>query len=577
MFPSPSLVILHPHLLALKNRLFRKDLRSRQEFLRDVLLIAVALLVMGCIFFGVTLVLSSTKNNVIFQTIIPGKLIELLFYTLFFLLIVSDTVSVIGNIYSSENMNLLLTTPLPPVSLYLGKLSEIVIETSLMLVVFGIPAVFAYCYALSLPLSFLLNCTVVTFFFLLIPAGLGMVLGTLFVHAACLFWHRGFFFLLCLLGIFGWGILKIIGLMETVRLEHGGINAIIQLIGLFDNPNPLWVPSRWAADLLSSSVGSTSSHQLEKAMLLVTSAIGSVAIGYLVFDLFCLRVRSTAGTQSHLSGEKKKHSTDLVRKLLESFLSLFPCEQQTRAIILKDLSSLVRDRAQALQLLLYLGIAVIYIVILKFMGDVMNLSPVGTQLWWAFLASINTLFAGFILTALMTRLVYPSISLEGRAFWILQVTPISTSKLIRIKFWCWFPLICFISLTLLLSGILAIGLDLATATYTAVLSVILSGGFTGLAIGFGAIFAIFEWESPSQIASGFGTLALLLVSLLLVVLSAVISSTITSLVAVPALRLKIGLIWSFLIMSSALFSLIVLHALVTRLAFKLGTKSLEEL
>ena len=235
----------------------------------------------------------------------------------------------------------------------------------------------------------------------------------------------------------------------------------------------------------------------------------------------------------------------------------------------------MRDRAQSLQLLMYLGIALAYLIIIKFMSTALTLNPWGMYSWWAFLVSINTLFAGFIITAVMTRLVYPSISLEGKAFWILMSAPLRLRKLIRAKFWCWLPISITVAITLLLSGVFVVYPKTLIILATIYIGVFLSIGCTGLAIGIGAMFASFEWESPNQIAAGFGTLVLLLASLSLVVFCFAPASALYFIMIIP---------WNWEIfggrlLAATIFSLAMIpfaNILTASWAFRRGAAALAE-
>ncbi|HQH28302.1 MAG TPA: hypothetical protein PLP17_12965, partial [Oligoflexia bacterium] len=306
--------------------------------------------------------------------------------------------------------------------------------------------------------------------------------------------------------------------------------------------NPVWLPSRWAADILGYYVTGQSANAGLEITLLWSCAFGSLALGYLAFDYFLLPVRSLAGMhhRPNENGMMKRRKRDIFRTLFEFVYHRVPLDEQFRAIILKDLTSVVRDRAQALQLLIYLGIAVVALVILEFMSSALNLSFIGQRSWWAFLASCNVLFTGFVITALMTRLVYPSISLEGKAFWIMITAPIDMERLIKAKFLCWLPFIMFIASVLLVSGVVAIYATWELMLASVLVGLCLSIGCTGLAVGIGSIFASFEWESPTQIATGFGTLVLLLASLALVVIIFMPASTLMFMCTILEPRAVVG-------------------------------------
>jgi ABC-2 type transport system permease protein len=533
--------ILKPYYFMFRNR-FRFKTALRNTMRRDLLVLLVTLIIMLCIFLGFVMILHTLEDYPLVREIIPRKIIELMFYAFFFLLLVSNTIAATGNIYTAQNMDLFLSTPTSNIQLYVAKLCEMLVETSLMFVIFIVPVGCAYEYTLDLYPGLVMGSLTVVIPFLLIPAGISVPLATGFVKFASVVWRRGYFLFLCIVAIGTYALLSLLSLLQQVQLQRGGVNAIVQIIGFFDNPNPTWLPSRWVVDLLTYYVTGSVDNAGLKLLLLWTCALGSLALGYLTFDLFVVSVRSVADMHKRpaANGNPRTEEHDIFRAIFENLYLRLPINVQFRAIMLKDLTSMVRDRAQSLSLVLYLGIALVALVLLQFMSSALDLAVIAQQSWWAFLASCNILFTGFVITALMTRLVYPSISLEGKSFWILIVAPIDLQKLISAKYWCWLPLVALIATALLAAGVLAIHATPALILGSVFVGICLSIGCTGLAIGIGAIFASFEWESPTQIATGFGTLVLLLSSLALVLLTFAPASALMFLCAVPQTRAIVG-------------------------------------
>ena len=567
--------ILRPYALMFRNH-YRKATDSWQGIKRDLLIFFVTFLIILCIYWGFRMILLSLQNDVLFREIIPSKLIELLLFSFFALQIVSSAIAAVGNIYTANNMSLFLAAPVSNTRLYFAKLLEILFETTFMFILFGCPVVVAYERTLPMKPGFALAAFLVVLPFSLIPAGIGIAFATLFVRLAALLWRRGLFLFIAIAAMLAWGVRSLLQILNEVQLERGGSNAIVQMIGLFENPNPWWSPSRWCSDLLSYFITGQVEFAALKIGLLVLTSAASLALGFLAFDTFMLSVRSLAGAQEKADHERgaSRASADPVRKILELFALPLPLDQQTRAIMLKDLTSLARDRAQSLQMLMYLGIALSYLMIIKFMGAAMNLEPIALQVWWSVLAGINVLFAGFIVTALMTRLVYPSISLEGKAFWILVSAPIHIRRLILAKFWCWLPLTICISSSLLIAGAMIVYPTPLVVGMTLFIGLCMSIGCTGLATGIGSMFASFEWESPSQISAGFGTLVLLLTSLVLVIVTSVPATALSFLAITPVARNLIGPWWTFAAMVFGMSLVLGINVAVAMAACSRGARSL---
>lgn len=565
-------VILRPYWHKFINR-FTKAAPGQHQFKKDLILIGMAVLTMVCIFTAFVMILSTLRSNPLVMAVLPKKLIELMCYVFFLLLLLSNTVAAVGHIFSSHNMDLLLTAPVSSFRLYTAKLLEMIAETGTMFVVFGFPALLGFVYALDVSPRVLLAGALVTVPFIVIPAGISVVIGSLFVRFASVFWKRGALLIAVLAILLVWVGSEILKLFAKVHAEKGGTEAILRLIGFFDNPNPIWLPSRWAADILSAQIGTPGEMLDIKSLLLISTAIGSFTLGYVVFDLYALKVRSQNQGQGKVQSSFKRFS-DIGRFIIEGLVRFYPVDQQTRAIILKDLSSMLRDRAQSLQLLIFVCISALYLVVFKFTSAALHLAPVAFRIWQAFLASTNILFAGFILTAMMTRLVYPSVSLEGRALWILLVSPMELRSLIFAKYRCWLPVCMGFILVLLSAGALAIGIDFGTSVCIIVMGSAYAIGITGLAVGLGSIFASFEWEAPNQISSGLGTLVLLLSSLSLVCVLLVPSAAVIFLGSVPELRDKVGVLESYGIIAASITFVVFINIFIANWFCRLGARSL---
>lgn len=569
--------ILRPYFLMARNR-YRFRHREELGYSKELLMGLVVLIIMGCIFAAVYMGLHALGKQPIFLVLLPPKLIELSLYYFFILLIVSNTVAATGNIYTSERMSLLLPCPIPMSRLFFAKFLETMIETGIMFYVFTFPAVLAFAIRLDTSPFFLPAYFFLSIPFLAIPVAIGIILATLMSRTITLIWRRGAVFVVALIATFIYGVHALSDRLEAVRTSQSGARTLATIAGLYENPNPSYLPSRWISDVLCAFLGSPVSDPAAKLILLFVSAIGLISICYLVFDFLMLRVRSLAGMSQRFDRRSAARfgDTDLVRKLLETIARAIPFDQQTRAIVLKDLTSLVRDRAQALQLLLYLGIAALYVTVFNFMALGLQLDLIAGQVWRAVLATLNILFSGFIFTTLLTRLVYPSVSLEGRAFWILQVTPIEIPQLLKAKLFCWLPLTTLLLISLLVAGTLAIGAQGNYIAYTAVFGFFLSIGCTGLAIGLGARFATFDWESPNQLTVSLGTLVLLLTGVGLLFLMIIPAGIITFFLVIPKLQEIVGFTKAFLLMSTLLFLAIYTNILVAHYACKSGALRLTQ-
>ncbi len=198
--------------------------------------------------------------------------------------------------------------------------------------------------------------------------------------------------------------------------------------------------------------------------------------------------------------------------------------------------------------------------------------PENIRPWWKnFLFVGNVAMGAFITTAMCTRFVFPSLSLEGRCFWIVQNSPLRIQDVLRIKFWVWFFPVAILSAVFFVSGAYAIGADYRMILVNGVVSIIVCYGLVGLGVGMGALFAQFDWEHASQLAGGFGNLLYMLVATSLIFINLIPS---WFLLFADQSPLSEGQLIVF-IAANVIF-IFGINVYATRIAMRLGAESLNK-
>ena len=236
-----------------------------------------------------------------------------------------------------------------------------------------------------------------------------------------------------------------------------------------------------------------------------------------------------------------------------------------------------RDMSHALQLLLLLGLCMIYLYNFRFLNAVQNL-PEGARLWWQALLIIANLGMGsFVISAVCTRFVFPSLSLEGKDFWIIKTSPLPTSELLRAKFWCWLLPIATISSTIFVSGALAIDAEPHIVALSGLASWVLCYGIVGIGIGLGALFANFNWEHSSQLAASFGSLIYMLSSMVMIMICLLPIGIIIFLRTFRVLGLEFSSFEWYLAISCCAFLIVYINYRSTSWALHMGEQALENM
>jgi len=91
-----------------------------------------------------------------------------------------------------------------------------------------------------------------------------------------------------------------------------------------------------------------------------------------------------------------------------------------RELVLKEMRVFSRDSTQWSQLVMLAVLMVVYVANVRYLP----LSGAGvTTLLRNLIPFLNLALAGFVLASVSARFVFPSVSLEGRSFWLLRSSP----------------------------------------------------------------------------------------------------------------------------------------------------------
>ena len=193
--------------------------------------------------------------------------------------------------------------------------------------------------------------------------------------------------------------------------------------------------------------------------------------------------------------------------LPRKILSVFPSD--VRAIVLKDIRNLFRDPVQWTQGLIFFGLLGLYFFYLRNLGY--HRVPI---VWRNLIAFLNIFSLSAIMCSFCSRFIYPQLSLEGHAFWILGLAPTNMGRILMIKFFIAFFGLLTISVTLLAISMFMLNMEWSVRIVALIIAIAMSFALCGLATGLGAVFLDLKQSNPVAIISGFGGTLNLVLSLL---------------------------------------------------------------
>jgi ABC-2 type transport system permease protein len=179
---------------------------------------------------------------------------------------------------------------------------------------------------------------------------------------------------------------------------------------------------------------------------------------------------------------------------------LTPFSAPTRAMIGKEVRTLTRDVAQWSQLFLMVALLFLYLYNIRML-------PLGGDARATIVAYANLGMAGFVVAAICLRFAYPSISSEGRAFWMLQSAPVSYRRLLLVKVLVYSAPLTILSLLLTTFANVLLDADRVVWTFTLFGASMLGVTLVSMGVGLGALAPDFGAENPLQVGLSLGGFA----------------------------------------------------------------------
>jgi ABC-2 type transport system permease protein len=126
---------------------------------------------------------------------------------------------------------------------------------------------------------------------------------------------------------------------------------------------------------------------------------------------------------------------------------------------------------------------------------------------------LNLGMVGFVTAAVSVRFVFPAVSLEGEAFWIIRSSPMELKEFLRANLWSRvLPLLVLAEVLIVLSNAL-LGVSIFMMFLGIFTVLIMTFGIAALGVGMGAIFPRFRYENAAQIPTGFGGIVFMIVTM----------------------------------------------------------------
>lgn len=520
------MLLLRPLKSKLGSRL-RTYRSETSSLLRDILIL-VLLLVFSLLIFSVswwTLFQLSGETKLL----LPPELLLIFSFNIFLPMIYFTALSsALAHFFNSEDLELLLASPIKRFPFFVQRSCIVAIESSWMSVISILPFLLAFSGAFYTSSLYYLMLPIYLALFILIPST--------FAILTSIIW--GLIIpkippITIILGVIGGGIYMLFQLFslltfylsDTSRID-GSI--LLTTLGKVESFGSGWSPGTWLAKGLSPFLQVSRANLITKYVDLRAEFFYSILAGFSCFGCFlCLGFLvftiSYPKALSNVWGKGQKVLGGRSFGKADDDVSLIPVPSKLQiplALLKKESVDFLRDSSQIVQALFLISVIGIYLYVLRFQQNLLplfkDLHPVA---WDNILILINLTLECFITVAMATRLVFPSLSREGRGIWILQTSPVPLSSSIFIKYLFWsLPIGIVLSILSYVAFYLQYGI-ISVALVKVMITISSVACITALGMMLGAKFSNFLWESRSQLIASFGSLIYMVSALSLLLIT----------------------------------------------------------
>lgn len=438
------------------------------------------------------------------------------FLTLTVMLLFSTAIILYGMLYRGDEVKFLLTAPVREERIVMHKFQEAVFFSGWGFLLLGSPMLLAYGTVFDAPWHYYILLLPFMLMFVQVPSALGGIaclivvrlLRPVRVHALA------FCMTAALLtgGYLAWNALTY---QNRDMMSFSWFQDVLARLQFSEQR---LLPSWWLSSGLleathSSDVPEDAAAWIESLLFLAVLTSNAMLLQLLLRIIAAKCFRDSYSSLQGIVPPQRQHHVWWLDRWTEQLCRPLPVG--IRQMIIKDLRLFRRDPVQWSQFVIFFGLLVLYFL------NVRRFDYSGVMEQWVTVMSfLNVAVVGLLLSTFTTRFVFPTISLEGRRFWVLGTAPITRDTIIWGKFWFACVGAWPVCALLVLISDLALGIwqrSMAIVAVHQLQCLLLCSGLAALAVGLGARLPNMRDTSPARIASGFGgTLNLVISSLYII-------------------------------------------------------------
>jgi ABC-2 type transport system permease protein len=489
------LVLLKPRFWSFRNGFSASGIREKK--LKFLFFGTIGLAFWVGIFAIFYRVLTYFQGTEAFGDILAYKLLSMTLITFFSLLLFSSILTALSKLYLSRDLALVHSMPVRTEKIFLARWFESALDSSWMVLIYSLPVFLSYGIVFKAGpvfygtvifnlVPFCLIASSLSTLVVLAVAGLlpaGRIRGVLAILAGVLF------------------IILVIAfrIMRPERLVNpAAFSSVMMYVKSLETPGSPFLPTTWMMDSLRAALSGS-----------VTGSLFHAALSWSFSLTLIFTAMGFSGTV-YLKGLSRAQSVPgrlfSFRRLMKSkrpgILHFLP--GPVRAIAVKEIRTFLRDQTQWPQLFLIMALVAIYLY--NFYVLPVDRSMIKMEYLQNILSFLNMGLSTFVLAALSARFVFPAVSNEGPAFWIVRSSPVPIGVFLWIKFYIFLIPLLILTETLTVASNLLLHVTPFMMALSVITVFFMVPAIVAMGIGLGAAYPDFQSENPAQSATSLGGL-----------------------------------------------------------------------
>ncbi len=501
--PFHFAVALRARLAQLRNGV---DQQLREAPVRAFTVLLVLFVIWGALYQLLTIVLHQINRWELIAVVANQQIFVHFFLVLAVMLAFSNAILSFGALYGRHEAAYLLAMPIPARQAVCLKWLEGTLLSSWSFLLLGVPLMLAVSRNTNVEWYYYPLFVAHFLGFIIIPSTFGLLVAWAVAMwaprrpLALAFWGGGL--VVAAAALWGWSLMRDAEVSEQwLRTFYGQLSVAKQ---------PL-LPSTWSAKGIVAAMQQRAGESLVY--------LGVVWANGLFFAWLVVNILGRNWGQAYSRAQQGRARTMVRNGWFTATLCnvlFFYLPRRLRMIMLKDLRGFARDAPQWSQMVIMMGLLVIYAVKLQTVN--LHWLPVGVGGTGvrAVVAYLNLVTVSLILATFTSRFVFPLLSLESQQLWLLGMLPTRRVSILLVKFVFALTVTGFSALLVIGLATHALTLPAEWARLQLAVCLGICIGLSGLAVGLGARFPVLGQRNPAKIAAGFGGTFNLIASMLFV-------------------------------------------------------------